>query len=80
MNEATNQLRKFRKTVGRNIHDLRVEKKIPLARLVQMLNVRPQTIDRYEMGNRKISIEFISIIAAAFNVSIFRLTGEGSKE
>lgn len=76
MLESTRKLRLFRKNVGRNMHNLRIERRLTLYQFAELLNMRPELIDRYELGMGQVSVEFISRAAAALEVEIERLVAK----
>lgn len=73
MLESTRQLRALRKTIGQNIHHLRVKRRISLTKLATQLNINPELVDRYELGGGQVSMEFLSRVAAVLSVNITAL-------
>lgn len=68
MHETTAMLRQTRATIGRKIHYLRQQKKLPLCKLARLTSIDPMRIDQFELGKHEIRMEEILKIAWAMKV------------
>ncbi len=58
------------KYIGNKIREFRTRKNITQEELAEFLNTTPQTISRYEIGDRKTNQDVLFSLANFFNVSI----------
>ena len=73
MKKYTKPLRILRKIIGRNIHELRMERGFTLKKLSRHTNINPLKIDQYEMGKNEITLDKLFKIADALGVDIIDL-------
>lgn len=65
--ENTNSINNY---IGSKIKEFRTEKKLTQDELAEYLNTTPQTISRYEKGERKIDNDMLFLLANYFHVPI----------
>lgn len=58
------------KYIGNKIREFRIKKNITQEELAEFLKTTPQTISRYEIGERKTNQDVLFSLANYFNVSI----------
>lgn len=58
------------KYIGNKIREFRIKKNITQEELAEFLKTTPQTISRYEIGDRKTNQDVLFALANYFNVSI----------
>lgn len=58
------------KYIGSQIEKMRTRKNISQRELAEFLHTTPQTISRYELGQRKANSDILFILAEYFQVSI----------
>lgn len=69
----TQQLRALRKTIGRNIHELREERKMRLGELSRRTKISPELLDAFEIGKYDITLQHMVRIASALRSDAKRL-------
>jgi transcriptional regulator with XRE-family HTH domain len=67
---STHLLRHLRLTIGRNINQRRLEKKLPLVKLARLTGVPEANLDRYELGKSEIRLDEMLKIACALEVPV----------
>lgn len=67
--------RTFFQALGARIAQLRKEQNITQAQLAETLDVSQQTMNAYEMGNRRVPVSALPILAHALAVSVEDLIG-----
>lgn len=72
--------RTFYKIVGHKIRAIRSQKNITLSELADKVNVTTKTIQRYEVGDRKIQPERLDLILHALDVDRTAFMREVQKE
>jgi len=75
MQYSTHLLRHWRLTIGKNIHQHRAERKIPLRKLARLSGVSERLLDRYELGKNEIALDELLKIACALDINIVNLLG-----
>lgn len=73
---VTNDVRALRRLIGGNIHRLRAQRRLPLAKFADLCHMNMETIDRLEIGKDQIGLEHLARIARALNVGIGELVQE----
>ncbi|MEZ5690425.1 MAG: helix-turn-helix transcriptional regulator [Rickettsiales bacterium] len=77
MNYSTNYnaklLRNLRLSIGQNIHNHRLRKKITLKKLAVSSGISEHMLDCYELGKYEITIEHILRISCAMKMEMERL-------
>ena len=63
------------KLLLKNIKELRIEKKLSQADVAKELSLSREVYNRYEKGNRKISIEVLCDIAEFYKVTLDYICG-----
>lgn len=61
--------------IGERIKELRISKKLTQAELAQVLNIKRETVARWENGTRDLKTDVIISLAKYFNVSADYLLG-----
>jgi transcriptional regulator with XRE-family HTH domain len=69
----TLQLRELRKTIGRNIHELRIARKMRLGELSRKTGISPEQLDAFEIGKYDITLQHMVRIASALESEAIRL-------
>ena len=69
-NPHTLSLRQLRRTIGKNIHDMRIRKKLTLDKLSRRTNISSQKLDRFEIGKHELCLNHLVTIAAALHVNV----------
>ena len=62
--------------IGRNIHDLRVARKLPLDKLLRLCGLGVGRIDRLEMGKGYVEFYHVARLALALRVDVSVLLGD----
>lgn len=70
MNNITKELRLLRKNIGKNIHDIRLKKKITLEKLSNYTKISTRLLDHYEMGKGEIGFNQLLKICLALKVGV----------
>lgn len=65
MNYKNRPFRRFRKTIGKNIHSLRIKRGVLLHDLAADARISPTRLDRYEIGKGTMSLADVFHIARA---------------
>lgn len=73
MNYSTHLLRHLRFTIGQNIHNLRVRKKLSLRKLSRLTNIAEPLLDHYEIGKNEISLDELLKIACVLGANVEEL-------
>lgn len=73
-------LHHLRRTIGQNIHSLRVRRKIPLWKLSRLTGVSERMLDQYELGKHDIRLEAVLRIACALDVPVGALMQDNSRK
>ncbi len=75
MHYSTHLLRHVRFTIGRNIHRIREERKLPLMKLARQCGLSELLLDQYELGKHDIALRELLKIACALEVKMEELVG-----
>jgi len=73
MNQTTEKWRALRKTIGQNIHSLRLKKNLPLKKLSVASGIAGDVIDYYELGKGEPDMQSLLKISHALEVDISKL-------
>lgn len=76
MNYSVYALRDLRLTIGQNIHDLRVQRKMTLAELSKKTGVTEKLLDGYELGKGDIGLNELFRIGCGLEVKLYNLLQE----
>jgi len=70
---STHLLRHLRLIIGRNIHQLRSERKLTLRKLAKITGICEGLLDHYELGKNEIALDEMLKIACALRVPVAEL-------
>lgn len=73
MQYSTHLLRRLRFTIGRNIHQLRLQRRMPLRTLARLSGVPEHRLDHYELGKNEIRLDELLRIACALDAEAVEL-------
>ena len=75
LEEIREQRRDFDRAMGRRITQLRRERRMSQVALSRVLGIRPQSVFDIEIGDLRLKLERIAVLARAFGVSADELLG-----
>lgn len=70
---STKLLRALRADIGRNIHAMRVKRRVLLGRLAKQSGLPEERLDRYELGKNEIRLDELLKLACALDVPLAAL-------
>ena len=73
-------VRAFFVQLGSHISELRKQNEITQVQLAESLDVSQQTVNSYEVAQRRVPVSALPTLADLFNVSIDELLGAGNKK